>query len=665
MKFITVLVFAFLYSVSALAYDICADGIYYNLGADVATVTYKDGKYNSYSGTVAIPESVTYNGETYAVVSIGAAAFRDCTALNSVTIGNSVTTIGYAAFSGCSVLNRIDIPNSIVSIGLDAFAECTGLKAVFIKDLDAWCRIHFSSKRSNPCYYAHILNLNNRRVTNLIIPETVNAINYYAFAGCSTLTSVTVSSSVTAIENFAFLECSSVKVLRLADGDGTLSLGYNGASKGLFSDCPIEKLYLGRNLTYSTSQSRGYSPFGNLQTLKTVAIDRSVTSIHPYALRGCTALTSVDIPNTLGSIGNNVFEGCTSLKSICIEDGENVLSLGYNSPSGGLFCDCPLETLYVGRNLSYSTTTARGNSPFYNKSTMESLTFGKYVSTIGVNVFSGCSGLRQITIPGNVRKIGSKAFEACTGLQTINLVNPVPLTIDSSTFSANALFYAKLNVAKGSESLYQQHPAWGLFRTIAAWNTGSDIKFDDEALTLHITSEAISTAELSSAENYFGQQVVIPATAEYDDRNFTVDGIANRAFSNSEVESVELPSTMAYVGVGSFADCNNLRTLILKSELPPMVVGQSFDDSHYQRVKLFVPKSSMYEYAQHEVWGRFTIADLESGIDETELDDTDRKQGSDAYNLQGVCVRRKVKRGDLDALAPGIYIIDGRKILVN
>ncbi len=69
---------------------------------------------SSISGSVVIPSTVTYNGTTYSVTSIGWRAFYDCSDLTSVTIPNSVTSIGWSAFSGCSGLTSVTIPNTLL-----------------------------------------------------------------------------------------------------------------------------------------------------------------------------------------------------------------------------------------------------------------------------------------------------------------------------------------------------------------------------------------------------------------------------------------------------------------------------------------------------------------------------------------------------------------------
>ena len=109
------LIAALLTSAHAFAYDFeekNSDGvtIYYNITSSyvkTCEVTYR-GSYSysysysdEYTGSITIPETVTYNGTTYSVIRIGRDAFYKCTGLTSITIPNSVTSIGYSAFYDC------------------------------------------------------------------------------------------------------------------------------------------------------------------------------------------------------------------------------------------------------------------------------------------------------------------------------------------------------------------------------------------------------------------------------------------------------------------------------------------------------------------------------------------------------------------------------------
>ena len=154
-------------------------------------------------------------------------------------------------------------------------------------------------------------------LTSIVIGNSVTNIGEWAFFYCDGLTSITIPNSVTSIGNYAFRDCTSLKDLRIEDGEGTLSLGYNyqnnsGAGEGLFYDCPLKTLYLGRNLLYNTDYSYGYSPFRNKGGLTSVTIGNSVTNIRVRAFSSCSGLTSIVIPNSVTSIGGEALSHCTT-----------------------------------------------------------------------------------------------------------------------------------------------------------------------------------------------------------------------------------------------------------------------------------------------------------------------------------------------------------------
>ena len=153
-----------------------------------------------------------------------------------------------------------------------------------------------------------------------------------------------------------------------------------------------------------------------------------VTSIKCDALRGCTGLTSITIPESITSIGEGAFRGCTGLTSLRIEDGDQTLYIysGYDAAIAN--CNA-LTTLYIGRNIS----TSNNSSPFYGAK-IKNVTIGDKVTTIGNYLFSGCTGLTAITIPNSVTSIGDYAFQGCTGLTSVTIGNSVT-SIGQNAFS--------------------------------------------------------------------------------------------------------------------------------------------------------------------------------------------------------------------------------------
>ena len=191
----TTLILGFLFSLSASAYDVCVDGIYYNLNTENMSAEVTIG-VTMYTGEITIPNTITKFGEIYNVTSIGDDAFRDCYSLTSVTIPNSVTSIGSGVFHRCSSLTSVNIPDSVKYIEYETFRDCSSLMSVTIPN--------------SLTYIGDYAFLNCYRLTAVNIPNSVTSIGIYAFRDCYSLTSVNIPNSVTSIGEYTFCNCSSL-----------------------------------------------------------------------------------------------------------------------------------------------------------------------------------------------------------------------------------------------------------------------------------------------------------------------------------------------------------------------------------------------------------------------------------------------------------------------
>ena len=286
------------------------DGIYYNLISKMkqAEVTNVSGNY--YSGDVEIPSTVTYEDVEYTVTSIKASAFLWCENLKSVTIPNTVKTIGESAFYKCTSLNSVKLGTGVTSIGEDAFNGDLKIRTVSIYDFEAWCKIEFKSKASNPMLYGDFLYLNDMQVKAPKIPDSVTSIGDFAFIGCSHFVSVTIPNTVTSIGRYAFESCDSLTSISIPGSVETIG-------DFAFNEC--KKV---TSLTISDGvKSIGKYAFGSCEGVTSLSIPNSVKSIGDDAFAGCNGITSVTFGNGLSSIGDYAFLECVGMPSAIIPEG--------------------------------------------------------------------------------------------------------------------------------------------------------------------------------------------------------------------------------------------------------------------------------------------------------------------------------------------------------
>ena len=151
----------------------------------------------TFSGTGAMPDY--YSGD--------APWYNSRSSITTVIIKEGVISIGDAAFYDCTALTSVTIPNSVSSIGYGVFYHCIALKTIDVSaDNNYYCSIDgvlFNKSKTILIEYP------GGKQGDYTIPNSVTDIGY-AFSYCIALTSVTIPNSVTTIGNSAFNNCSSL-----------------------------------------------------------------------------------------------------------------------------------------------------------------------------------------------------------------------------------------------------------------------------------------------------------------------------------------------------------------------------------------------------------------------------------------------------------------------
>ena len=574
----------------------------FNSSIKIASVTYKGGSYDSYdgeySGEVVIPSTVTYDGVEYSVTSIGNYAFRECSALTSITLPESLASIRVYAFKSCSSLTSITIPEGVTSIYDDAFSGCSALTSITLTEsvteirrsafqsCDAltevnyngtiadWCGISFGDAVANPLSYARHLYIDGEEVKDLVIPSGVTAIKNYAFHNCSALTSITIPEGVTSIGDYAFCECSALTSITLPES--LTSIG-----KSAFRGCSaLTSITLPEGLT-----SIGDYTFYECDALTSITLPEGVTLIGNSAFSGCNSLTSITLPESLTSIGDDAFYDCYSLTSITLP--ESLTSIGDYAFSG---C-CKLYEVYNKSDLTITAGSSdNGRVAYYAKNVYSEgesklKTVGDYIFYvdgedikliaytgsetsitlpsdyegknygIGERAFYNCDSLTSITLPESLTSIEDYAFRDCDSLTSITIPEGVTTIGEDAFWDCKAL--TSITLPKGLTSIGDEAFHWcsaltevNYNGTIADW---CGISFgDDEANPLYYAKHLYIDGEEV-------KDLVIPSG---------VTAINNYAFYNcGGLTSVTLPEGVTSIGHSAFLSCSALTSIILPESL--------------------------------------------------------------------------------------------------
>ena len=83
--------------------------------------------------SLKIGNTVKLKGKSFRIISISKGAFKGCTRLKTVQIGNSVTSLQTGCFSGCTRLKTVTLGTGMKTISGKAFYNCKNLKSITIR----------------------------------------------------------------------------------------------------------------------------------------------------------------------------------------------------------------------------------------------------------------------------------------------------------------------------------------------------------------------------------------------------------------------------------------------------------------------------------------------------------------------------------------------------
>lgn len=436
---------------------------------------------------VQIPDYVNYSDKQLRVIAIGAEAFSGNENVTKVIVGDNVVTIGYGAFKNCLNLSEVTMNSNLESIEGYAFQGCALLESIIFpssvkvgegmfkncSSLNSFIFPNETEEIPSNFFFGCI------SLTNLTIPSKVQIIGNNAFDGCVSISELTIPSNVKSIGSGAFNGCTALEKLDIEETDESLKLSYStcnhhttaptyGEYFGLFEDCPIKSLIIGRQLEFTSSLN--FVPYK-----ETANGYNQMRDIHypPFCNKSLDEL--IILPSTK-VLPHDLFYQCKLTGKLEIKDDMNPLLVGAiltnthknggSSTQGVItvynnFDKFTPNEVYIGRDVQYYNRTTGYSGGYYDTpwmldgSNLECYKIGDDVTSgypkvkspqklrklvVGENVkelhsylCENAENLIEVQLGNSIVNIGKKAFAGCKSLSCISF--PVELSIiDESAF---------------------------------------------------------------------------------------------------------------------------------------------------------------------------------------------------------------------------------------
>ena len=511
---------------------------------------------------------------------------HDITVTGAITI-DTISSIKTALKNNSNKRINLDLSDTtgVTSIGSSAFAGCSSLTSVTIPDSVT----SIGSSAFSGC----------SSLTSVTIPDSVTSIGSSAFSGCDSLKSVTIPDSVTSIGKGAFSGCDNLEITINTDDkylyseDGTTILLCDSSVTSVIIPENVASINSGafaccRNVetieTGDTLMSLSYLPITS--ALKSITIGNGVTSIGQQAFFRCSSLTSVTIGDSVTSIGNNAFNYCYSLTSVTI--GDSVTSIADSVFSG---CSSLTNLRVDTNNPNYSSSD--DGKILYNKgktkliaypSATGDVTIGNSVTSIGEYAFRECSKLTNVTIPDSVTSIGKGAFRECSKLTSVVIPDSVTSIGTSAFYECSSLTSVVIPDSVTSID-------YGAFSDCSSL---TNVVIPDSVTSIGSYAfsgcSSLTSVYITDLEAWcnikFSSSLANP-----------LDNGANLYLNGSLVTDLVIPNDVTSIGKYAFSGCSNLTNLTIPDSVTSIGEGAFSGCSSLTSVTIGNSVTSIGDYA--------------------------------------------------------------------
>ena len=408
-----------------------------------------------------------------------------------------MTDIEAFAFSDCKNLKKITIENSPLRI-VAAFPNCSALEEVNLGNAVVGLESKFNGGWTMGCFENCI------RLTSVILPNTLTTLPGRTFVGCIDLENVQLPNTLKTIGSQEFDGCKNLASI-------TIPNTVQKIESGAFANCyelnnlilPTSLTSIGGNAFQKCTKlseivipeqvtSIGSLAFANCSELKSLIVDNASVNIDAGAFQYCTNLENVDLGKAT-EIRSNAFLGCTKLEKVVIPN--TVQSVRYNSDE--IFSGCTgLKEITIG-----SAITSIGTNYFNGCIKLEKIEFkGNAITAIYGSAFRDCRSLKKIVLPESLKEMADNCFTGCLALSHIYMNPTTPPTIQANTFSDYDT--PTLHVPSSAKTAYTKADNWKLFKNVIV--IGSEPKATaEEIAALEILlgeAEALYNAAVEGTE---------------------------------------------------------------------------------------------------------------------------------------------------------------------